>query len=142
MPHTLQSLIRLRKWHVDEKRRILVNLQESETQVMALLHALEEQGQKEKQIATSDPTGAGRLYGDYARWAKERRLELQQTLEDIREHILTARDHLREAFKELKTSEIVEDTRTQNARDERDRRDIEIQNEVALDMYRRDTKKP
>ena len=142
MPQTLQSLIRLRKWHVDEKRRVLVNLQESEAQVIALLHALEEQGQKERQMATSDPTGAGRLYGGYARWEKERRLELQQTLEEIREHIITAREDLREAFKDLKTSEIVEDNRIQSERDERDRRDTEIQNEVALDMYRRDAKKP
>lgn len=141
MSQTLQSLIRLRKWHVDEKQRVLANLLESEAHVIGFLNALDEQGHKERQAAAADPTGAGRLYGQYATWEKERRLQLAHMLDEVREHIATAREDLRDAFKDLKTSEIVEDVRQQNERDEYERHDAAIQNEVALEMYRRDSKK-
>jgi flagellar export protein FliJ len=138
---TLKGLVRLRKWDVDEKRRFLANLLDSEAQVISLLRALEEQGKQERRAASADPMGAGITYGGYARWARGRREELESALKEIRQRIDAARDLLAEAFKELKTSEIAEENRSSRETVERQRRENTRQDDVGLEIFRRAEKK-
>jgi flagellar export protein FliJ len=134
---SLKTLLRLSRFTVDEKRRVLVELQAREDQILANITAAEAQLIEEQRIAAEDSTGAGFLYGAYADAWVAHRARLDQMLAEVRQQIELARDELAEAFRQQKTYEITQTNRERREREEADRKEQAFLDEVGLNIFRR-----
>ena len=133
----LKTLIRLSKFNVDEKRRVLTQLQAREEHVIEEIRKGEEQLRHEQQLAAEDSIGVGFAYGAYHQaWMKKRDL-MHQALAAVRAEIEKAREELAEAFRELKTYEVTQANREKREREEADRKEQIFLDEVGLTMHRR-----
>jgi flagellar export protein FliJ len=137
MDKDLHSLIRLRKWAVDEKQRELGELLGREQMVENAIAQLEAQMQTERDIVRDNPTMAGFTFGTYSQFHKMQREHLQAALSALREKIDEMRDALADLYKEQKVAEISQDNRTQAAKAERERKTQNMLDEIAADRHQR-----
>lgn len=128
----LHTLIRVREWDVDEKRRSL-------GEILKRLYALEEQAREleasfreEQRIAAASPSEAGFFYGTYAHTVIERREELARLIAEAETRVAKAQDRLRAAHGELRKFEMAQDRRDKEALAERERKDQAIQDEIGI----------
>lgn len=133
----LKTLIRLSKFEVDEKRRVLTALQNQEEQILHDILASEVQLRKEQELASSDATGVGFIYGAYHRAWMDQRQMLFNRLATIRQQIEIARDELAEAFRTQKTYEVTQANRERREQQELDRKEQAFLDEVAQTQHRR-----
>jgi flagellar FliJ protein len=133
----LDSLIRLRKWSVDERQRELAALVAREDQLIAYGRELERQLVREGEVSRNDPTGSGFMFGSFAEDHKKRRERLAITLAAVRREVEEARDRLAAAFRERKTMEEVQKNRAIRERVEADRLEQVELDEVAANQHRR-----
>jgi flagellar export protein FliJ len=137
---SLNTLIRLSKWNVDEKRRVLVALQTREDEIIETIRQAEAQLVHEQRVAAADSTGVGFLYGAYAGAWLNRREQMLTMLESVRAEIVTAHDDLALAFNELKTYEITQRERDRRAKEEADKKEQALMDEIGLNLFRRKEK--
>lgn len=133
----LKTLIRLSKFNVDEKRRMLTALQAREDHILEEIRAGEEQLKREQELAAHDATGIGFAYGAFHQAWMRRRDLMHQALAAVRAEIEAAREELAEAFRELKTYEVTQANREKREREEADRKEQIFLDEVGLTMHRR-----
>ncbi len=133
---TLDSLIRLHRWQVDERRRhvaALEGLAEKLRLEMARLAA----------ERAADETAAGasflarHVYPGYIRRALERQKTLERSLAEVETQTVQARDALAEAFQELKRYEITQAERRKREQIEADRRTQAQLDEISLQQHQR-----
>jgi len=120
---TLESLIRLHRWQVDERRRQVVELEGFSEKLRQEMARLAEERAAE-QAAAGASFLARHVYPGYIRRALERQKTLEQSLAETEAQIAQARDALAEAFQELKRYEVASANRdrlrmTADARRER-----------------------
>ena len=139
MTKSLKTLIRLARWDVDEKRRVLVAFQAREEEILATIQAAEQQLIHEQQVAAANGE-AGFLYGAFAAAWLHRRAELETTLTEVRAQIEIARDELAEAFRQHKTYEVTQANRDRREREEADRKEQAVLDEIGLEIHRRKEK--
>lgn len=133
----LNTLIRLAKFDVDEKRRVLTALQTQEERTLHDIAESEVRLRKEQELAAAEPTGIGFIYGAYHRaWMAERQA-LFARLATIRQQVEIARDALAEAFRTQKTYEVTLANRERREREEADRKEQTFLDEVAQTQHRR-----
>ncbi len=132
----LKTLIRLARFNVDEKRRVLTALQNREDRILADIANGEKQLKVEQDLAASDATGAGFLYGAYQQAWMQRREDMQAALAQVRQQIDEARDELADAYRELKTFEVTQANREKRDRQEADRKEQIFLDEVAQTQHR------
>lgn len=137
MGKSLKSLIRLGKWNVDEKRRILAALHDREDQTIAAIEEMDRQLVAEQQVAAADALGAGLTFGGFYDRHMHRRDALLKQLDALRQEIEVARDDLAEAYRELKTYETAEKSRLKREREEEDRKEQATLDEIGLNLHRR-----
>ncbi|MCR4377449.1 MAG: flagellar export protein FliJ [Rhodospirillales bacterium] len=140
MAANIKSLIRLHEWNVDEKRRKLGELLRLQAELINQIKRLDEEHIREKEAATLDPTGAGITYPNYAHHVRQRRANLQGSIEQMEIVIGHARNELQEAYQELKKYETVEKGRLRRYELEQARREQILLDEVALNQHRRKVK--
>lgn len=133
----LKTLIRLAKFEVDEKRRVLVALQEREDAILADIAAAEEQLVREREAATRDAAGVGFIFAAFLDAWRGRRAQLDQTLAAVRQQIEIARDELAEAFRQQKSYEVTQANREKREREEENRKEQITLDEIGLTQYRR-----
>lgn len=133
----LKTLIRLAKFDVDEKRRVLTALQNQEEQILHDILQSEVQLRKEQELAAADATGVGFIYGAYHRAWMDQRQMLFNRLATIRQQIEIARDELAEAFRTQKTYEVTQANRERREQEELDRKEQAFLDEVAQTQHRR-----
>jgi flagellar export protein FliJ len=134
----IHSLIRLKKWTVDEERRALSDILAQETAVIRRQLSLEETVRREQAVAAADTTGlAGRAYGAFARAAVELRERLEKQRDEIAKAVAAQRDKVAVAFQEFKTLEQIQKNRDARARVERDRKEQAAMDEIAANNHRR-----
>lgn len=119
----LDSLIRLRRWTVDERRRVLAALQDREAELLVLGQRLAQNLIREQKLARADPLGAGLTYAAYAEDVRRRQRELAGALVQLRKEIEAARDDLAAAYSELKVTEEVRKARAHRELLEENRRE-------------------
>ncbi len=134
---SLKTLLRLSRFEIDEKRRVLVALQAREDQILANIAGAEAQLLVEQRVAAEDSTGAGFQFGAYAKAWLAHRAGLEQALTEVRRQIEQAREELAEAFRQQKTYEITQANREKREREEADRKEQSFLDEVGLNIYRR-----
>ena len=107
---TLESLIRLHRWQVDERRRQVAEL---EALALKLRHELTRLGEEQaaEQAAASASFLARHVYPGYIRRALDRQKTLEQSLAETEAQTVAARDALAEAFQELKRYEVAQANR-------------------------------
>lgn len=133
---TLDSLIRLHRWQLDEQRRRVAELDELAVKLRAELQRLETEQLAEQQVAQNSPEAAY-AYGSYAGAMIERRRKLTQSLTDTEQQAVKAREALAEVFQEVKRYEIAAAKRILSQRILADRVQQQDLDEVAIDIHRR-----
>ena len=134
----LESLIRLHRWQLDERRRQLADLDQ-------LLHKLRQEEvrleaeAKAEQEAASASSEAALGYAGYARQLVERRRKLPQSIAEVEQQLVLAREALAEAFQEVKRYEITLSNRQRQQRQKLERRQQAALDDLAIEGYRRKT---
>jgi flagellar export protein FliJ len=134
----LPTLIRVRQWELEEKRRKLADLEGLAAQLDEAISRLDDEVKMEQVVATSS-TEVNFAYAPYAQAAIERRRTLQASLEDVRQQIDAAHEEVTVAFQELKKYEVAQDNRRKRARVETNRREQIVLDEIAIEGFRRTT---
>lgn len=130
------NLIRLNKWRVDERRRHLSELETLAQEMRGRLDRMNAELKAERDLAQENKS-VGHTYIAYAAAMNQRREMIQESITKIAEQIIAAREEVAEAYRELKKYEIVEQNRLRQSRQQEQRREQAVQDEIALNMYRR-----
>ena len=122
-----ETLIRLRKFQVDEKRRRTARIESMIAEFDRMAVELEREIKAEQDRAgIQDP--AHFAYPTYAKAANQRRENLKRSIDDLRVQLDDAKAALAEAFEELKKSELLDE------RDQaRDRAEANAKEQMELD---------
>ncbi|UTW54546.1 flagellar FliJ family protein [Kordiimonas sp. SCSIO 12610] len=129
----LQSIIRMRKWELDEKRRELVLLEQQREAIIQKIHNLNLEVQ-EQQNAASLEVGPSSL-GAYMNGVKFKMTGYESELRIKDEEISERRDDVSEAFRELKTYEIAEEQEQKRLKNEEALRDQKILDEQGMQSF-------
>jgi flagellar FliJ protein len=136
MSSTLDSLIRLHRWQVDERRRQLAELEGLAEKLRQEMVRLAEERTAE-QTAASASFLARHVYPGYIRRALERQKTLEQSLAEADVQIVQARDALADSFQELKRYEIAAANRERLRMNAAARRERIETDAIAIENYRR-----
>ena len=137
MPKGLHTLMRIKEWEVDQRRRDLGNLLGTLAALEGNLRGIEEELIREQGLAQASPEEAGLFYGDYANAVIERRHHLDDSIAQIEVQIAAAREDLNAAYRELKKCEVVQQNRDTRETRELARREQETLDELGLEVHRR-----
>lgn len=133
----LHTLIRLRKFEVDERQRAMAVLLRREEAVLTGLNALAEEKASESAFMEQAGIWEGSTFTAYLEHWELRRTQFAQALQEVRHQIEQARDELSAAYRRLKTFEITKDIRDEAEQlEERRMEQIEL-DEMGLELHRR-----
>lgn len=132
----LDTLIRLHRWQLDEKRRALADLQALADRLEEEKARLEAEVAREQEAARNSADVAF-SYAGFAQVAIERRRRLEQSVAQIHAQVAVATDEVAEAFQELKRYELAQEGRDRRERQRRRRREGILLDEVAVTGYLR-----
>jgi flagellar export protein FliJ len=141
MAKNLKALIRLHKWIVDEKRRVLGELLRMLGELEQRTRDLENEVVREQKIARGAPDSAGFLYGNYAEAVIQRRERLKQSIARTEAEIEVARAELSEAYRDLKKYEVAQQVRDRRIAAETARRDQILLNDIGIEAHRQKTRR-
>ena len=103
-----ETLIRLKKFQVDEKRRRVAQIEGMIADFQRMTTDLEREIQAEQERAgINDPTHFA--YPTYAKAAIQRRMNLTRSADELRIQLEDARSVLADAFEELKKVELLDE---------------------------------
>lgn len=132
----LESLIRLNRWQLDERRRQLADLDALAERLRQEQARLLAEQQAEQKVAGSSAEAAT-AYGAYARRLIERRTKLEQSLASVEQQIVLARDALAEAYREVKRYEIASANRAAKQRQRLMRQQQRTLDDLGVETFRR-----
>ena len=132
----LATLIRYKKWNLDEKRRALGEFERLEQNLRAELASLAEEMKAEQAAALVSPEGSY-AFADYAKAARGREARLDESLASVRSQAEAVREEVAQAYEELKRYELTQANHERVARLEGARREQRVLDEISQDGYRR-----
>ena len=132
----LESLIRLHRWQLDERRRQLAELDTLGEKLRREQARLAAEAKSEQAVASSSREAAS-AYGNYARQLIERRQKLEQSLGSVEQQLAAARETLAETYREVKRYEIASANRALQQRKRLARQQQRTLDELGIDNYRR-----
>jgi flagellar export protein FliJ len=132
----LDSMIRVHKWQLDERRQQLAQLERLQERLQGEQRRLDEELVGEQKAATASDE-AGFAYPDYAKALADRRAKLLHSLGEVEGQLARAREALAESFAEVKRYEMAQATRERRGRAAVARKQQIQQDELAIQMYRR-----
>lgn len=131
-----ESLIRLHRFQVDEKRRQVAEIEAMIADFARKESELDEQIKVEQQRSgISDESHFA--YPMFAKAARQRRDNLRASVEELQGRLDAAKADLSEAFAELKKFELMEERELARERQEMEAREQAELDEVGLNMHRR-----
>ncbi len=133
----LHTLIRIRKWDVDEKQRSLAVLLRQEESVMDRQAALEAEIKREMAFTAEAPTEQRFTLSAYLKRCEGYREQLGAILQEIRRRVAEAQEELAEAFRQLKPIEETQKMRDAEDEKEANRLEQEDLDEIGLNLHRR-----
>jgi flagellar export protein FliJ len=131
----LDSLIRLYKWQLDERRQQVAELERLEERLKAELQKLHDEVAAEQRIAAANEEAA-RAWSGWSAAAAGRRQTLETSIAEAQGQLERAREALAEAFQEVKRYEIALAAREKREKIALSRRAQQRQDEIALQTYR------
>ncbi len=133
---SFDSLIRLHRWKLEEKRRVLAELETLMDELKRRGRDLEAEIHNE-QSAAAGSEEAAYAYGAYAAQAIRRRETLAKSAAELEGRIEVARDDVRAAFQEVKKYEIARERKLKRERLEAARRERIAEDDLGLEVFRR-----
>ncbi len=125
-----ESLIRLKRFQVDENRRQVAQIETMMGEFERMASELDQQIVAEQErVGISDVTHFA--YPTFAKAAMTRRDNLRQSVEELREQLEPAQDKLAEAVEELKKVELLEERNNGRARDAEELAEQDVLDEIA-----------
>ncbi len=125
-----ESLIRLKKFQVDEHRRALSQIEMMIADFERMAAELDQQIELEhSKTGISDATHFA--YSTFAKAALTRRDNLMTSADDMREKLESAQDQLAESLEELKKVETLSERENQRQRDEENKAEQAEYDEIA-----------
>lgn len=116
------TLIRLKKFQVDDKRRRVAQIEAMIADFERMARDLDREIQSEQdKVGIHDP--AHYAYPTYAKAAMTRRDNLNRSADELREQLTEAKDALSETFEELKKVELLDERDQQRERSLEDARE-------------------
>ena len=103
-----ETLIRLKKFHVDERRRKVAQIEGMIAEFERMASDLDREIKSEQDRAGIHDPGHF-AYPTYAKAAMQRRENLQRSADDLKVQLATATDALGEAFEEMKKIELLDE---------------------------------
>ena len=132
----IDKLIRFHKFDLDEKRRVLRELEEKEASVQQTINNLDEEIRAEQSFSRGQADFAP-YYGGYASRSKSRRDTLESELAHVHVEVEASREAVIQAFEEIKRYEITKDRQDHREYLETERKSQIELDEVALMAYQR-----
>ena len=133
-----ETLIRLKRFQVDEKRRRVAQIETMIADFERMAGDLDREIAAEEQKAgISDP--AHFAYPTYAKAATQRRDNLRRSAHDLQDQLAGAKAALGEAFEEMKKVEILDDRERASERVAETARDQAAMNQIGLSRHARPT---
>lgn len=130
-----ESLIRLKKFNVDEKRRQVMQIEMMVADFERMASELDQQIEIE-QTKTGISDVAHFAYSTFAKAALQRRDNLLASATDMRGKLETAQDQLAEALEDLKKVELLDQREHQRERDEQNKIEQQEFDEIARQRFR------
>ena len=137
MVKSFKTLIRVRKFELDEKRREMGVLLGELTHLEEAARNLENQIISEQKAAADNPETAGFGYAGFARAAITKRAQIAALITNKKKEIDDASLAVAEAFKALKTTEISEENRVAAEQAELDRKERTMLDEIGTNSFLR-----
>lgn len=132
----LDSVIRLQRWQLDEKRRKLADLERLRAELLARLQRLDRDVQQEGQLAGRDVEVAA-AYPKYVSAALQQKQTLRNSIGEVDTRIDAAQDEVSVAFEEVKRYETVAENQVRRQRAEIARRLRAELDEIGIEGHRR-----
>jgi flagellar export protein FliJ len=127
---TRDSLIRLKRFQVDEKRRQLAQIESMIAEFNRMADELDDQIRSEQErVGITDVTHFA--YPTFAKAAADRRDNLRNSAHELDDQLQRARDELSEAIEELKKFEQLEERDQQRERTAQEIAEQDLLDEVA-----------
>ena len=133
----LHTLIRIRKWDVDEKQREAAVLMRREEAILAAQKELAAEMAREAAFVSAAEVIETFTFSAYLARCDVRKEEMAQALIEVRRLIEEARDELAEAYRRLKTFEVTQERRDLAEEQETNRLEQIDLNEIGLNLHRR-----
>lgn len=130
------TLIRLKRFHVDEKRRRVSQIETMIAEFQRMASDLDREIAAEQQRAGIHDVSHF-AYPTYARAAGARRDNLLRSAEDMRGQLAEAQDELAEAFEELKKVELLDERDQAREKVAEKTRDQQSMDEIGLQTHSR-----
>jgi flagellar biosynthesis chaperone FliJ len=135
---TLDSLIRLRQYRIDEKRRVIAGLLKEASTYEIRKEALIIECEKERAaVSEIKELNAMTYFMQYERGVTFKMSQLDSALAKINKRIEVAQDDLRDMYAELKKIEITKKNRQSIADAKQKAKDDQAMDEIALQIFRR-----
>ncbi|MDX2145672.1 MAG: flagellar FliJ family protein [Rhodospirillaceae bacterium] len=135
----LHTLIRIRKWDVEERQRALGLLLRDEERILEFQRKLAEALAAERAFVAKAPAEQGRTFEAYVQRCRMQREGLELALAALRVKIEEAREHLAEAFRRHKTFEITQEQRDAAEDKEFNRVEQITMDDMGIELHRRKT---
>jgi flagellar protein FliJ len=129
-----ESLIRLRRFQVDEKRRQVTQIETMMADFEQMAAELDRQILEEEERAGITDV-AHFAYPTFAKAAMSRRDNLRQSAENLKQQLDDAQAELAEAYDELKKIELLQERSQEAERKGENRRGQQEMDEIGLRMY-------
>lgn len=137
----VDGLIRLWKWRLDERRRIVVDLEILRAGIERQMAKLDEELEQERRVAAQHYE-ASFSFVAYRKSNRERRANLEISREEVIDRIKAAQEDVNAAFRELKKYELVLENWEKRERQKQERREQAELDEAGLASFRRRQEQP
>ncbi|TAD88897.1 MAG: hypothetical protein EAZ99_12165 [Alphaproteobacteria bacterium] len=135
MAKGLPTLIRLRTWELDQKRRRLAELETLKAQLEDAVLDLADTVVKEQAVAARDEE-VSFAYGAFAKAAINRRRDLEASIREMAIRVAAAAEEVSIAYQDLKKLEVAQANRVARAKAEFARKEQIRLDDIALEQYR------
>ena len=127
------TLSRIKKFELDEKKRLLAAELEQEDIHVKKLQNLNDDYTREKEFASAHPELCD--FGLYTEQYLKKKRALERQIENIRRRIETLRDEMSAIFKDQKTYDIVEENHQKQTQKEAEAQEQKMLDEVGTNTY-------
>lgn len=139
----LEGLIRVQKHAVDEKQKILARLykeqEDQETAKQKILNQVQQET-KASEAMENDPFLQS-SFGNFLESAKQQIHKIDEDLDRINMRIELAQEKIKEAFEELKKTEIIDQSRKDKEKKARLKKENAELDDIGIEGHRRQQKK-
>mgnify|MGYP000058217686 CR=1 FL=1 len=136
----LSELVRISRWHLDEKRQKLGDLERLADQLREDLRKLDETIAQEQRVVQEDPS-ARETYSAYIQAEMQRRARLEQSIANVESEIESAREEVAEAFRELKKYEMAKANQDERDNQRQKKAEEKRMDEMGLQLHQRKTER-